>query len=136
MQPQISARKPELKLFAIEDLIARHSIPERRTEKQNLAALRAAILALGFVAYPPLVSREGRILDGHRRVAIYREAGVREVWCIIVPTGLVRDIHGCQHVGSRLQQPRLGAGRTSGVLPEYVPGKQGRRLSNCPVGRQ
>lgn len=129
MQPQISTRKPELKLFAIEDLIGAPFNPERRTEKQNLAALRAAILALGFVAYPPLVSREGRILDGHRRVAIYRELGVREVWCIIVPTGLVETFMAVNTSAAAFNSRDWVLVAQAGVLPEYVPGKQGRRLS-------
>lgn len=72
MQPPISTAKPVLKLFAIEDLLGAPFNPTRRTEKVYLATLREAILRLGFVAYPPLVSAEGRILDGHRRIAVLR----------------------------------------------------------------
>jgi len=130
MQPPISTAKPVLKLFAIEDLIGAPFNPTRRTEKEYLAVLRTSILALGFVAYPPIVSADGRILDGHRRIAVLKSLGVSEVWCLVVPTGLIETFVAVNTSFMSFTGRDWAAVFAAGVAPDAVSGKPGKRAAS------
>ncbi len=128
MHPPISTAKPILKLFAIEDLLAAPFNPPMRTEPRALTLLKNAILALGFLAYPPLVSKEGRILDGHRRIAVLRSLSVREVWCIVLPTGLAETFVAVNSSFRPFDGRAWFWATVEGLSSSLVPGTQGQRI--------
>lgn len=62
--------------------------PPDRVERQNLRALRDAILQVGEIINPVILSRDLHIIDGHRRVAVARDLGWTAVPAITVEYGL------------------------------------------------
>lgn len=127
VQTQISTRKPELKLFRIEELKGAPFQPERRYSRQRMQQLRESILQLGFVIYPPVVSADGHILDGHRRVRVMKELGVKECWCLVVPTGIAETFVQVNTSHEKFTGRDWVQGIAMGIPPTMIPGEQGRR---------
>jgi hypothetical protein len=89
--------------------------------------LEAEILRLGLVAQPPLVSAEGRILDGHRRITILKKLGVTYIWCIVLPTGLVETFIALNSSSEVFNGLDWAEAISKGINPALIPGKAGER---------
>ena len=62
--------------------------PPDRVDRQNLRALRDAILQAGEIINPVILSRDLQIIDGHRRVAVARDLAWTAVPALVVEYGL------------------------------------------------
>lgn len=71
---------PQIKMIAIETIKEANFQPQNRTEERKLKELLQSMNKYGFALYRPLlISKDGILADGHRRLACARKLGIKEV---------------------------------------------------------
>ncbi len=71
------------------NLIAAPFNPARRTEDETkLRALEDAIREAHGIIQPLIISRDRRVIDGHRRLQAAKNLGLKEIPCIIRPLSM------------------------------------------------
>lgn len=80
---------PQVIMEAPDNLIAAPFNPARRTEDETkLKALEAAIVEAQGIIQPLIISRDRRVIDGHRRLQAAKNLGYSEVPCIVSPLAM------------------------------------------------
>jgi hypothetical protein len=74
--------KLQFREFRIADLKAAHYNPPSRTKDEAISGLVRSIGDIGLL-YPILVTNDGTIIDGHRRVAAHKELSMETIPAII-----------------------------------------------------
>lgn len=74
--------KMELKQINIQDIKSNPAQPEARVSKQAIKGLKSSIEQHGVLS-PILISPDGVLVDGHRRVECLKELGITSVSAII-----------------------------------------------------
>lgn len=117
-------------MMAVVDIKTAPFNPSSRTEKKALAALMAAIEKVGRIIVPLIVTEDGHLADGHRRLACAVALGLTHVPVIVVP-GLTLDILWSYLNGGNLpvKTKTWGIAVANGLSLETVPDKEQRTIS-------
>jgi uncharacterized protein YihD (DUF1040 family) len=78
---------PKVIMVCVSEIIAAPFNPPDRTEEEKLAELEASIKQYGILD-PLKVSRDMRLIDGHRRLTCAKHLKMIEVPCIVLALGL------------------------------------------------
>jgi hypothetical protein len=78
---------PKVIMVSVSEIIAAPFNPPDRTEAERLADLQASIKEYGILD-PLKISRDMRLIDGHRRLTCAKHLRMIEVPCIVLSLGL------------------------------------------------
>ena len=113
---------PEVREMALEELVGWEGNP-REIGEEELAGLGRSLREFGLVEDPVWNRRTGRLVGGHQRVRILREAGARVVPVKVVDLDEAREAALCVALNSRELQGRFtgGLGEVLRLVEEGAP---------------
>ena len=115
--------KPNVQILRVNEIIEAPFNPPGRIEKGKLESLRDSIARLGILT-PLTVSRDKRLIDGHRRLACAKALGMTEVPCLVVSVGLQEGWTEHNVHTAPISAAQLMYANSLGLSEEYIPPKQ------------
>lgn len=119
---------PRIVMLNVNEIIEAPFNPPDRTEKAALAMLEASIRELGGIIQPLIVSKDMRLIDGHRRLACAKRLGMTEVPAIVTSVGLQSGWAGLNTSAMPITGKQFVKATSDGLDDAYLPKSQRRKI--------
>ena len=119
---------PRIVMLGVGEIIAAPFNPPDRTAKEALAVLEAQIRELGGIIQPLIVSKDMRLIDGHRRLACAKRLGMAEVPAIVTSLGLQAGWAGLNTSSMPINGKQFVNANANGLDDAYLPKSQRRKI--------
>lgn len=119
---------PKVIMLGVSEIIEAPFNPPDRTEKAALVMLEAQIRELGGIIQPLIVSKDMKLIDGHRRLACAKRLGMTEVPAIITSVGLQAGWAGLNTSAMPITGKQFVKATSDGLDDAYLPKSQRRKI--------
>lgn len=124
----MTSTTPRIVMVGVTEIIAAPFNPPNRTEKDALKILEQSIRDLGMIVVPLIISRDMRLIDGHRRLACAKKLGMVEVPCIITSLGLQEGWTRINTSSMPISGKQFVYASAAGLDDAYLPKSQRRKI--------
>ncbi|MFN8469588.1 MAG: ParB N-terminal domain-containing protein [Caldilineaceae bacterium] len=119
---------PKIVMLGVNEIIAAPFNPEERTEIEALAVLEGQIKELGGIVVPLIVSKDMRLIDGHRRLACAKRLKMKEVPAIVTSLGLQAGWAGLNTSAMPITSRQFIKANSMGLDDAYLSRSQRRKI--------
>lgn len=119
---------PKIVMLSVSEIIAAPFNPPDRVAKEALTVLEAQIKELGGIIIPLIVSKDMRLIDGHRRLTCAKRLGMKEVPAIITSLGLQAGWAGLNTSAMPINGKQFVNANANGLDDAYLPKSQRRKI--------
>ncbi len=116
------------RMVTVSEIIAAPFNPTDRTEEKALEELEARVRELDGIYQPLLISKDMRLIDGHRRLEVAKRLKYKEVPCLITSLGLQAGWAGMNVSSMPIKGRQYVYAVAHGLDEAYLPQDQRRKV--------